>query len=120
MDRLKQMLGAMGDGIGRVDDFVQGGVRDHILRLPNNGDELPDDARLGGLREALGYAMHQHRSPEAITRYKRHPDDQSNLLGIIGSRAAQVGGLAGVTAADAALLNTGEGLKDASKPQFEP
>jgi hypothetical protein len=120
MNKLQQMLGAMGEGIGRVDDVVQGGVRDHILRLPNDGSPLPDDARLSGLREALGYGMHQHRSPNAITRYKRHPDDQSNPLGLIGSRAAQVGGLAGVTAAGAALLNTGEGLREASKPQKGP
>jgi hypothetical protein len=99
--------------LGRADDAVQGAVRDHILRMPKTG-ELPADARMGGVRNALGHVMHQHRDPNAATDYKRG-EAPGNQLGIIGSRALQAGGIGGVTAAGAALFNTGEDLRDTTK-----
>ena len=105
--------------LGKADDIVQRGVRDHILRLPNDGSRLPDDARMGGLRDYLGKSMHQHRSADADTYYKRG-QAPSNFGGVIASRAGQAAGLAGVTAAGVALMNTGDQITKASKPQKGP
>lgn len=116
---LDKLLGAIGNNVGRVDDYVQGGVRDHILRLPNDGSRLPEDARFGALREAMGVAVNQSRNPDADTWYKRGAG-RGEMGQLLGARAAQVGIPVGITAAGAALLNTGEGLKEASKSQKGP
>ena len=100
--------------LGRADDFVQGGVRDHILRLPNNGDRLPADARFSGVREALGVALNQSRNPDADTYYKRGAGKRE-MGQLIGARASQLGLPVGVTAAGAALFNTGEDLRDTTQ-----
>ena len=97
--------------LGRADDVVQGGVRDHILRLPNNGERLPADARMGAVRDYLGKGVHQHRSADADTYYRRG-EAPSNRGAVIASRAGQLAGIGGVTAAGAALFNTGEDLRD--------
>jgi len=114
MDKIKKILGHVDRGAAQADDFIQGGIRDHILRLPNDGSRLPQDARFSGIREALGVGMHQSSDPNAKTFY-RQGGQPGDGMSVLGARAAQAGGLAGITAAGAALLNTGEGLKEASK-----
>jgi hypothetical protein len=101
--------------LGRADDFVQGGVRDHILRLPNNGkDKLPEDAKFRALRHHLGTSVHADRNPEATTFY-RVGNERGDQIGAGMARALQAGGIVGVTAAGAALFNTGDDLRETTK-----
>ena len=112
---LDQVLGLAGEGARRTDDFVQGTIRDQILRLPSDGSSLPQDAPMRAVRHNLGTTIHHSADPNATTFY-RAGNEPGDKYGVYASRALQAGGLAGVTAAGLALMDTGEDLKEASKP----
>ena len=113
--RIRRILNSVDSGLGRADDAVQGFVRDQILRLPSDGTALPQDARLHGVRHHLGTLVHHSSDPNAKTFY-RVGSEPGDKYGVLASRALQAGGLAGVTGAGLALLDTGEDIKEASKP----
>ena len=100
MAKLREILSGAGNGISRTDDIVQSLIRDHLLRLPKEG-RLPQDARMGGVREFLGSAIHHSADPTAKTAY-RVGNDPMDQYGIYGARALQAGGL---TAAGIGALN---------------
>ena len=82
------------DGLRRVDDSTQAFARDHLLRLPNDGSRLDQDAFLSGPRQALGKSIFKARSGYEgdNTIYKGSGSDNDNI-GLGASRALQGGAI---------------------------
>ena len=90
-----------GEGLGRADDAVQGAIRKHILRLPEDGSTL-DGSRTSIPRQALGYFIHQARPNSPSATVYRDAPGAMGWVNTVASRAIQAGGL---TAAGSALLD---------------
>ena len=90
--------------IVRADDYIQEGIRDNVLRLPNDGSSLPDDAKLRFLRETLGSTVHHARHGYGNSLYRARPVE-ADIGGLLAGRALQAGGAAGLTAAGVGLLS---------------
>ena len=90
-----------GEGLGRADDAVQGAIRQHILRLPEDGSTL-DGSRTSIPRQALGYFIHQARPNSPSATVYRDAPGAVGWMNTVASRAIQAGGL---TAAGSALLD---------------
>ena len=94
------VMDALGTGAGKArdmavatDDFVQGAVRDHILRLPQEG-RLPQDAPLSAAREFLGHTVHQARHGYGPDNYAYKAGDfPGDRQAVLASRALQAAGL---------------------------
>lgn len=108
-----------GNIIGRGDDAIQAMVRDHILRLPNDGSQLPSEARQSHLRNLLGETMFRARPAYQgdSTAYKGKTGDAHDYLNLFGSRAVQAGGL---TAAGYGLMQLTEAMRAYGSPADYP
>lgn len=103
-----------GNVIGMTDDFVQGSVRDHILRLPRDGSRLPTEAKQSHLRNLLGDAMFRARPAyRNETAYKAKADDMHDYANLVGSRAVQAGA---VTAAGIGLMQLTQAMTQYGSP----
>ena len=97
--------GAMGV-LRQIDDSTQAFARDHLLRLPNDGSELAEDAFMSGPRAFLGHSVFKARegySGDNTIYSVKSGDPDARLMDNIGigaSRALQ-GGM--ITAAGASL-----------------
>jgi len=102
MSYLQNAGGRAYENIGRADDAVQGFIRNKVYGLPEDGSMLPEGAQARGLRNVMGMTMHAARGNTPGATAYRNTDDLEGVLGNVGARAVQVGGL---TAAGAGLLN---------------
>ena len=102
-DHVTPALMALKKGIIGLDDATQAAIRDHILRLPKDGSQLPKDAVMGDIRGLLGHTVHQARhgygGDATAYRAQNFPGDAE---GVLLARALQAGGL---TAAGAGLAS---------------
>ena len=95
MDALGKGAGATRDFAVATDDVIQGAVRDHILRLPQEG-RLPKDAPLSAAREFLGHTVHQARHGYGSENYAYKAGDfPGDKEAVLASRALQALGLTG-------------------------
>ena len=122
MHRARQLLNRTGratsDFIGRADDAIQASVRDHILRLPTDGTQLPSDARHSHVRNLLGETMFRARPAYSKdTFYKGQFGDMHDYANLIGSRAVQAGG---VTAAGYGLMQLTQAMTQYGSPADYP
>lgn len=96
-------------GFGDMDNAIQSGIRKHILQLPDEG-ALPAEARLGGVREFLGRAVH-HAAPGygGEGNVYRAKDSKEGRIGIGVGRGIQA---AGITAAGASLMKLADAFQE--------
>lgn len=81
------------EGIVTVDDLAQALIRDHLLRLPQEG-RLPKDAPMSAAREFLGHTVHQARHGYGSDNYAyRAGDFPGDREAVLASRALQAAGL---------------------------
>ena len=97
----QEVYQAFRNGLISLDDATQAMVRDNILRLPNDGTRLADDAPMRFVRETLGSTVHHARHGYGDTIYKAR-DVDADIGGLLAGRALQAGGL---TAAGVGLAN---------------
>jgi hypothetical protein len=96
-----QIGSAVMGGLHRVDDSTQAFARDHLLRLPNDGSRLDQDATLSGVRQFLGKSVFKARQGyEGDNTAYRGSGTTNDNIGLGASRALQ-GGM--ITAAGASL-----------------
>lgn len=89
-------------GLRAIDDSTQAFARDHLLRLPNDGSRLDQDAFLSGPRQALGKSVFKARSGyEGDDTIYKGSGSQNDNIGLGLSRALQGGT---ITAAGASLV----------------
>ena len=94
-----QLGSAVMGGLRRVDDSTQAFARDQLLRLPNDGSELAEDAFMSGPRAFLGHSVFKAREgytgDNTIYSVKSGDPDARMMdnIGIGASRALQGGAI---------------------------
>ena len=109
--------GAMGV-LRQIDDSTQAFARDHLLRLPNDGSRLDQDAFLSGPRQALGRTVFRARSEyEGDKTVYRGDGTTGDNIGLGLARAAQGGAITAAGASLAYLTNQfGNNAADYQEP----
>jgi len=97
-DEAQGIMGQLGSavmgGLRRVDDSTQAFARDHLLRLPNDGSELAEDAFMSGPRGALGHTVFRARKQyEGDNTVYRGTGTTNDNIGVGLSRALQGGAI---------------------------
>lgn len=110
-----QVLRKAGSGLGQADDAVQGAIRKHILRLPEDGSTL-DGSRTSIPRQMLGYFVHQARPNSPSPTAYRDAPGAMGWVNTVGSRALQVGGLTAAGVGLANLISAFGGPADEQEP----
>ena len=109
-------------GLRQVDDSTQAFARDHLLRLPNDGSELAEEAFMSGPRAFLGHSVFKAREgytgDNTIYSVKSGDPDARMMdnIGIGASRALQGGAITAAGAGLAALTNQFGSQADYQEP----
>ena len=104
-------------GLRQVDDSTQAFARDHLLRLPNDGSRLDQDAFLSGPRQALGKSVFKARSGyEGDDTIYKGSGTQNDNIGLGLSRALQGGTITAAGAGLVALTNQFGSQADYQEP----
>jgi hypothetical protein len=112
MSRFRRGVENVTNQLGKLDDVTQSAIREHLLRVPTDGSELPQDARLRGLRQVLANTVHAPRAGSGIPTRGGFEDNRAGVAAMLAMRGIQAGG---VTAAGLGLAK----LTDAFNQQTD-
>lgn len=89
------------DKLGQIDDATQKFIRERLLGV-TDGTELPDTARMRGIREFLANTVHAPRAGSGMPTRGGFTGDGAGVAAMTAMRGVQLGGL---TTAGLALAN---------------
>ena len=89
------------DKLGQIDDATQKFIRERLLGVTDGG-ELPDTARMRGIREFLANTVHAPRAGSGMPTRGGFTDNRAGVAAMAAMRGVQLGGL---TTAGLALAN---------------
>ena len=118
MNRARTAAQYVTGNLGKLDDMTQAAIRERILRVPADGSQLPQDARMRGLRQMLANTIHAPRAGSGMPTRGGFTNDRAGVAAMLATRGIQAGGL---TAAGLGLaqLTTAFGQQNGANQQTD-